>query len=75
LKVLPPEAAECQCMGVVDHNIWGISHLVTMVQPMVTEFAVFSGGKREGLVRTFYGTEAVCGQRQIVGTEDTQEVL
>jgi hypothetical protein len=75
LKMLPPEAAECQCMGVVDHNFWGISHLVTMLQPMVTKFAVFSGGKREGLVRAVYGTEVVYGQRQIVGTEDIQEIL
>jgi uncharacterized membrane protein len=73
--MLPPEATERQHMGVVDHDFWGIGHLLAVLQPALTEFAVFSRGKREGRAKAAYGMEAICRQRQVVGTEDTQAVF
>jgi hypothetical protein len=57
LEMLPPEAAEFRCVVVVDRDFWGVGYLVTMVQPAVPEFAVFSHSKGEGHVKAVYGKE------------------
>ena len=75
LEMMLPEAAICHHMGLIDDCVWGIGHLITVLQPVLSECAVFSRGKREGRVKAAYGTEAICRQRQVVATEDTQAVF
>src|SRR6267142_1946318 len=71
-KMLSPERAKCQGVGVANYGLPGIRHTVAVGEPAITELTVFCGSTRKGRIKAADGTEAGRCQGQVVRGEETR---